>query len=75
MIYKIDRLLTLIETALDEQDNIRPVTATRTGIYLASPTKGDMELITGTTWHFAYNDLPDFEWVPSMSGITDPLQL
>ncbi|CAM9110958.1 unnamed protein product [Scytosiphon promiscuus] len=47
----------------------------RTGIFLASPTKGDMELFTGTRWTVAINDLPDFEWVPSMSAITDSAQM
>lgn len=60
---------------MDEQDEVRRFSATRTGIYLASPTKGDMELFTGTRWIVSHNDLPDFEWIPSMSGITDPLQL
>eukprot|EP00752_Nemacystus_decipiens_P012462 g11038.t2 len=67
--------LTLIETALAEQNLVRANNAARTGIYLASPTKGDMELFVGTRWIVAHNDLPDFEWVPGMSGITDPLQL
>lgn len=49
--------------------------AGRTGIYLASPTKGNMELFTGTRWIVADNNLPDFEWVPSMSAITNSAQM
>ncbi|CAM9159945.1 unnamed protein product [Ectocarpus fasciculatus] len=56
------------------QSKVRANTAGRTGIYLASPTKGDMELFTGTYWVVAENGLPEFEWIPSMSGI-DSLQM
>ncbi|CAM9375193.1 unnamed protein product [Ectocarpus sp. 8 AP-2014] len=34
-----------------------------------------MELFTGTSWIVAENELPEFEWIPSMSGITDSLQM
>ncbi|CAN0065398.1 unnamed protein product, partial [Ectocarpus sp. 6 AP-2014] len=57
------------------QSKVRSSTAERTGIYLASPTKGDMELFTGTAWIVAENELPEFEWIPSMSGITDSTQM
>jgi len=49
--------------------------AERTGISLASPTKGDMELLTGTQWVFTENDLPVFDWAPSKSEITDDQQV
>lgn len=57
------------------QELVQSSTVTRTGIYLASPTKGEMELVVGRQWHLFENDLPEFEWVPSMDGITNPLQL
>ncbi|CAM9212408.1 unnamed protein product, partial [Ectocarpus sp. 12 AP-2014] len=57
------------------QSKVGSSTAERTGIYLASPTKGDMELFIGTSWIVAENELPEFEWIPSMSGITDSLQM
>lgn len=47
----------------------------RTGLYLSSPTKGDMELVTGSTWRFFEFDLPVFNWVPSMSTITSDSEM
>ena len=46
----------------------------RTDLYLASPTKGKMELVTGATWYFVELDLPKFEWIPDMSAITSDLE-
>lgn len=48
--------------------------ATRTGLYLSSPTKGEMELVVGNVWEVKENDLPEFEWVPSVSGITSDVE-
>ena len=47
----------------------------RTGLYMSSPTKGDMELVMGTTWTFIEYDLPQFEWVPGMFAITNDLEM
>lgn len=49
-------------------------TVTRTGLFLSSPTKGNMELVTGTVWQIKENDLPEFEWVPDVSGITSDVE-
>ena len=47
----------------------------RTGLYMSSPTKGDMELVTGSTWRFFEFDLPTFDWVPDMSAITSDAEM
>ncbi|CBN76107.1 Endo-1,3-beta-glucanase, family GH81 [Ectocarpus siliculosus] len=46
----------------------------RTGLYVSSPTKGNMELVIGKIWEVNENDLPDFEWVPSKSRITSNVE-
>ena len=43
----------------------------RTGIFLASPTKGEMELITGKTWVMAEEGLPELSWVPDIGDMGD----
>lgn len=53
-----------------KQGMLETSTVTRTGLYVSSPTKGNMELVTGKIWEINENDLPDFEWVPSKSRIT-----
>lgn len=47
----------------------------RTGLYMSSPTKGKMELVTGSTWRFFEYDLPVFDWVPDMSAITNDTEM
>lgn len=47
----------------------------RTGLYMSSPTKGDMELVTGSIWLFFEFDLPAFDWVPDMSAITSETEM
>lgn len=47
---------------------------TRTGLFLSSPTKGNMELVTGKVWEVNENDLPEFEWVPRVSGLDSDVQ-
>lgn len=46
-----------------------------TNVYLASPTKGKMMLVTGSRWRLVDKDLPDFQWVPPMSTATNALEL
>lgn len=43
----------------------------RTGILLASPTKGEMELIVGETWAMAEEGLPELSWVPDIDSMDD----
>ena len=52
------------------QGMLETSTVARTGLFLSSPTKGNMELVTGKIWEIKENDLPEFEWVPSVSDIT-----
>lgn len=59
---------------LNDQGMLETSTATRTGLYLSSPTKGEMELVVGNIWEVKENDLPEFEWVPSVSGITSDVE-
>ena len=40
-----------------------------TGMFLGSPTKGDMQLLTGSNWTFV-EDLPTFDWASPISEIT-----
>ena len=47
----------------------------KTDLFCGSPTKGDMELVMGTTWTFIEYDLPQFEWVPGMFAITNDLEM
>ncbi|CAM9504804.1 unnamed protein product, partial [Ectocarpus fasciculatus] len=47
----------------------------KTGLFMSSPTKGDMQLILGSEWVFHENDLPDFEWAPPASSITSDAEL
>ncbi|CAM9216242.1 unnamed protein product [Ascophyllum nodosum] len=47
----------------------------RTGLYMRSPTKGDMELVTGTSWTMTENSLPEFGWVSPASTITESLEM
>lgn len=42
---------------------------------MGSPTKGDMELVTGTSWTFRDRSMPDFDWVPAVSAITNDLEM
>lgn len=53
---------------------LEPSTVTRTGLFLSSPTKGNMELVTGKIWEIKENDLPEFEWIPSLSEITSDVE-
>ncbi|CAN0135107.1 unnamed protein product, partial [Hapterophycus canaliculatus] len=36
----------------------------KTGLFLSSPTKGNMQLVTGSEWTLHEDDLPDFVWAP-----------
>eukprot|EP00903_Cladosiphon_okamuranus_P008293 g7980.t1 len=56
------------------QDMLETSTVTRTGLFLRSPTKGDMELVIGKAWQIKENDLPEFEWVPDVSEINSDVQ-
>lgn len=42
----------------------------KTGLFMSSPTKGDMQLIRGREWVLHEDNLPEFEWAPSASAIT-----
>lgn len=42
----------------------------KTGHFMSSATKGDMQMVTGAEWTLHENNLPDFEWVPQASSIT-----
>eukprot|EP00752_Nemacystus_decipiens_P007462 g6667.t1 len=65
----------LLHYALPHQQGmLEPSTVTRTGLFLSSPTKGKMELVTGTRWQIKENDLPEFEWVPDLSEITSNVE-
>ncbi|CAN0416063.1 unnamed protein product, partial [Ascophyllum nodosum] len=45
-----------------------------TGIFLGSPTKGDMQLLRGSNWTLV-EDLPAFDWVPPVSEITSATEM
>jgi len=47
----------------------------KTGIFLSSPTKGDMQLMIGSNWMLVEGDLPEFHWVPPASDITSDLEM
>lgn len=47
----------------------------KTGLFMSSPTKGDMQLVNGTEWVFEETELPDFEWVPAASLITSDTEM
>lgn len=53
---------TLVETA-------------KTNIYLRSPTKGNMMLVKFKTWEFFDIDMPNMDWIPSVSAITNQQEL
>eukprot|EP00904_Undaria_pinnatifida_P011661 jgi/Undpi1/7625/HiC_scaffold_23.g10098.m1 len=46
-----------------------------TGVFLSSPTKGDMQLVIGNKWNLVEDALPDFDWVPAPSTITSEVEL
>lgn len=56
------------------QGMLETSTVVRTGLFLSSPTKGDMELVTGKVWEISENELPEFEWISDMSGITSDVE-
>lgn len=41
----------------------------RTGVFLASPTKGQMELIVGRKWVMVEESLPELSWVPDIDDM------
>ena len=70
----IEPMLTALDSRPPEQGMLETSTVERTGLYLSSPTKGKMELVTGKIWEISENDLPEFEWVPSTSRITSNVE-
>lgn len=76
----LDLRFTLRDDDDDDQKTKQKIQAlladsSRSGLYLSSPTKGDMELTTGTTWTLTERDLPDFDWLPSMDAITSDTEM
>ncbi|CAN0304217.1 unnamed protein product [Ascophyllum nodosum] len=63
----------LLHYALPHQQDLLD-SSQKTGVYLSSPTKGEMELVTGRVWTMTERSLPDIEWVPTMSYITNNVQ-
>lgn len=41
----------------------------RTGVLLASPTKGQMELVMGNDWSLVEESLPELAWVPDIDAM------
>lgn len=63
-----------VESRSTDQGMLETSTVTRTGLFLSSPTKGKMELVTGKVWQIKEDDLPEFEWVPDVAEITSDVQ-
>lgn len=55
------------------QERLDP--STRTGVFLASPTKGKMELIVGNEWVMAEEDLPELSWIPGTAYMGEEQRL
>eukprot|EP00903_Cladosiphon_okamuranus_P021661 g19915.t1 len=64
----------LLHYALPHHQGLLPEDV-KTGFFMSSATKGNMQMVTGSEWILHEDNLPDFEWVPSASSITSETEM